>query len=115
MKRLLFVCARNRLRSPSAEAVFAGVDGIETSSAGTAPDAECVIDVEMVEWADAIFVMEARQKKFLQTRFAEALKDKTVVCLGVLDRYTYMQPELVDLLRQKMAPYLGRAASSTNL
>jgi predicted protein tyrosine phosphatase len=114
MKRLLFVCARNRLRSPTAEAVFAGVDGIETSSAGTAPDAECVIDLEMVEWADSIFVMEARQKKFLLNRFAEALKEKTVVCLRVPDHYTYMQPELIDLLRQKMAAYLGRAGSSTN-
>ena len=74
MKRLLFVCARNRLRSPTAEAVFAEVQGIETSSAGTAADAECVIDLGMVEWADSIFVMEARQKKFLQARFAEALK-----------------------------------------
>jgi predicted protein tyrosine phosphatase len=114
VKRLLFVCARNRLRSPTAEAVFAEIDGIETSSAGTAPDAEYVIDLGIVEWADAIFVMEARQKKFLQTRFANALKGKTVVCLGVPDRYTYMQPELVDLLRQKMAAYLGRAGSSKN-
>lgn len=108
MKRLLFVCAKNRLRSPTAEAVFAGVDGIETSSAGTAPDAECVIDLGMVEWADAIFVMESRHKKFLQTRFADALKGKSVICLGVPDRYTYMQPELVGLLRQKMAAYLSQ-------
>ena len=114
MKRLLFVCARNRLRSPTAEAVFAEVQGIETSSAGTAADAECVIDLGMVEWADSIFVMEARQKKFLQARFAEALKEKTVVCLGVPDRYTYMQPELVDLLRQRMAAYLGRLGNRTN-
>jgi len=108
MKRLLFVCAKNRLRSPTAEAVFSGFDGIETSSAGTAPDAECVIDLGMVEWADAIFVMEARHKKFLQTRFADGLKGKSVICLGVPDRYTYMQPELVDLLRQKMAAYLSQ-------
>jgi predicted protein tyrosine phosphatase len=109
LKRLLFVCARNRLRSPTAEAVFTGVYGIETSSAGTAPDAECVIDFGMVEWADAIFVMEARQKKLLQTRFGSALKEKTVICLGVPDRYTYMQPELVALLRNKMAAYLSQS------
>ena len=61
----------------------------------------------MVEWADAIFVMEAWQKKFLQTRFANALKEKTVICLGVPDSYTYMQPELVALLRSKMVTYLS--------
>jgi predicted protein tyrosine phosphatase len=109
LKRLLFVCARNRLRSPTAEAVFAGVDDIETSSAGTAPDAECVIDLGMVEWADAIFVMEVRQKKILKARFADALKEKTVICLGVPDCFTYMQPELIALLRNKMAAYLSQS------
>ena len=89
--------------------MFAELDGIETSSAGTAPDAECVIDLGMVEWANAIFVMEVRQKKFLQTRFADALKRKTVVCLGIPDRYTYMQPELVARLRNKMAAYLSQS------
>lgn len=109
MKRLLYVCARNRLRSPTAEAVFDEVDGIETSSAGTAPDAQCVIDLGMVEWADAIFVMEDRQKRLLQARFANSLQDKTVLCLGVPDRYTYMQPEWVTLLRNKMAAYLNQS------
>ena len=33
--RVLFICSRNRLRSPTAEAVFAGRDGIETDSRRT--------------------------------------------------------------------------------
>jgi len=108
LKRLLFVCARNRLRSPTAEAVFAAVEGIEVSSAGTAPDAECPVSVEIIEWADAVFVMESRQKKILQQRFGKALDGKTVVCLGIPDRYRYIQPELVSLLRAKMAAFLSR-------
>ena len=38
--RLLFVCGRNRLRSPTAERVFAAVPGVEAESAGVAPDAD---------------------------------------------------------------------------
>jgi predicted protein tyrosine phosphatase len=36
-----------------------------------------------------------------------ALVDKKIVCLDVADRYDYMQPELIELLRVKMAPYLS--------
>ncbi len=39
MTRVLFICSRNRLRSPTAEAVFAAWPGVETDSAGLAPDA----------------------------------------------------------------------------
>jgi len=39
-RRLLFVCSRNRLRSPTAEAICLGLDGIEAISAGTNNDAE---------------------------------------------------------------------------
>jgi predicted protein tyrosine phosphatase len=40
MKRALFICSRNRLRSPTAEQVFAAWPGVETDSAGLADDAE---------------------------------------------------------------------------
>ena len=33
--RILFVCSENRLRSPTAAAVFSDYDGIEAISAGT--------------------------------------------------------------------------------
>lgn len=102
----MFVCARNRLRSPTAEAIFASVDGIEVSSAGTAPDADCPISADLIDWADELFVMEARQRKLLLERFGAALADKRVVCLGVPDRYEYMQPELIEVLQEKMAPHL---------
>ncbi|WP_229702021.1 arsenate reductase/protein-tyrosine-phosphatase family protein [Bowmanella pacifica] len=40
MKKILFLCSRNRLRSPTAEAIFKGVEGWEVSSAGINNDAE---------------------------------------------------------------------------
>jgi predicted protein tyrosine phosphatase len=61
--RLLFVCSRNRLRSPTAENVFAGYDGLETRSAGTAKDAEYQVGADDLEWADLILVMEYCSKK----------------------------------------------------
>jgi len=106
LRRLLFVCARNRLRSPTAEAIFASLEGIEVSSAGTAPDAECPVSADLIEWADEIYVMERQQSKLLQQRFAEVLVGRRIACLDVPDRYTYMQPELIELLRSRMSEYL---------
>jgi predicted protein tyrosine phosphatase len=109
LRRILFVCARNRLRSPTAEAIFTGLDGIEVSSAGTAPDAECLVDQELIEWADDVFVMEQKQKKLLAGRFGVSLSGKRIVCLGIPDRYEFMQDELIALLRAKVLPLIGRS------
>jgi predicted protein tyrosine phosphatase len=106
VRKILFVCARNRLRSPTAEAIFAGVEGLEVSSAGTAVDAECPISADLLEWADEVFVMERRQRTQIQKKFADLLKMKRVVCLDIPDQYGYMQVELVELLRAKVSPFL---------
>lgn len=83
------------------------MDGIEVSSAGTAPDAECVVSGDLIEWADAIFVMERKEREFLERRFSAMLVGKRVVCLGVPDTFEYMQDELVALFRAKVLPLLS--------
>lgn len=103
---LLFLCARNRLRSPTAEEVFADYPGVETASAGLAPDAEERCSAELVEWADIIFVMEKAHRAKLQRRFRNSLKRARVVCLDIPDEYGFMQPELVELLKRKVGPHL---------
>jgi predicted protein tyrosine phosphatase len=40
VKRVLFVCSQNKLRSPTAEQVFSTWPGVEASSAGANHDAE---------------------------------------------------------------------------
>jgi predicted protein tyrosine phosphatase len=100
--RLLFVCSRNRLRSPTAERVFAAVPGVEAESAGVAPDAETPVTPELLAWADVVLVMEATHRAKLIRLFPAALRGKRVVCLGVPDDYEYMAPELVRLLRDRV-------------
>lgn len=106
MINLLFLCSRNRLRSPTAEQVFARHPSVETASAGLAPDAEEACSVELVEWADIIFVMEKAHRSKLQRRFGKHLKRARVVCLDIPDDYAFMQPELVALLERKVGRYL---------
>ena len=102
---LLFVCSRNRLRSPTAEVVFDSLPGVAALSAGTAPDAEEPVTAELVEWAEVVFVMEPHHRRQLASRFGPQLRGKRVVCLNIADDYEFMAPELVALLRERV----GRA------
>jgi predicted protein tyrosine phosphatase len=105
MKKILFVCSQNRLRSPTAEQVFASRPDMEVESAGTNHDADAPLTAELVEWADMIFVMEKTHRTKLQKRFRPALKQARIICLDIPDDYDFMQPELVRLLKVKMAGY----------
>ena len=106
MQRLLFVCSRNRKRSPTAERLFADRPHVETASAGLAPDADEVLTPDHIEEADLIFVMERVHQKRLNQHFGRWLKGKKIVCLNIPDDYEYMQPELVALLEARVSPHL---------
>lgn len=103
---MLFICSRNRLRSPTAEAIFADLPGLNVASAGTSPDAEEQVTAEWVEWADLLMVMERRHEKLLNARFGAAPRGKRLVNLRIADDFGYMDPALVALLRFRAAPYL---------
>ncbi len=106
MIRALFICSRNRLRSPTAGRVFAEWPNVQTDSAGLAPDAESALTLDQVQWADVIFVMEKSHRAKLNRRFKSRLAGKRVVCLDIRDDYAFMQPELVALLEKRVTPHL---------
>lgn len=106
MKNILFVCSQNKLRSPTAEQVFADWPGVETASAGTNNDAENPLTRELVEWADIIFVMERTHRAKLQARYRAAMKNGRLICLNIPDNHAFMDPALVELLKVKVARYL---------
>ncbi|MBE5315020.1 MAG: phosphotyrosine protein phosphatase [Xanthomonadales bacterium] len=103
---LLFVCTQNRLRSPTAEQVFADWPGVEAASAGLGKEAAVPISPELLEWADIVFVMEPVHRVRLAQRFKPHLKRARIVCLGIPDNFDFMQPELVELLKRKVSPFL---------
>ena len=105
--KLLFICSRNRLRSPTAEAIFADDRGIEAASAGTSVDADTPVSADLIEWADIVFAMERVHQRRLLERFGSLLKEKRVVVLGIPDEYKYMDPQLVETLRRKVSPHLA--------
>jgi len=109
MKRALFICTQNRLRSPTAEHVFASWPGVETDSAGLGADADVPLSTEQVAWANIIFVMEKTHRNRLSTKFRTHLNGKRVICLDIPDDYEYMQEELVRLLEIKAGKFLRQS------
>lgn len=110
MRRVLFLCGRNRLRSPTAEQVFSAGAGVEVASAGLDNDADVACTPELLEWADIVFVMERSHRSKLTRRFKRHLKNTRVICLDIPDDYGFMQPELVRLLHLRVGRHLrGRA------
>lgn len=102
--RVLFICSRNRLRSPTGEAVFNEVPGVEARSAGTARDADWQVTLDDVRWADLICCMEDKHANRLRADFRQAVQHKAIRVLGIPDDYKYMQPELVEIIRAKVMP-----------
>ncbi len=115
MKHVLFLCSRNRLRSPTAEQVFSGRSDIDVASAGLDHDAETSCTPELLEWADIVFVMEKNHRTRLSKRFKPYLKNTRVVCLDIPDDYAFMQPELVTLLRDQVGRHLPQMVGLARL
>ena len=113
MTHVLFLCDRNRWRSPTAEQVFAGRPEMECASAGVDRDAETPVSPELLEWADLIFVMERTHKRKLMNLLGDHLRGKKIVCLDIPDRYRFMDPSLVDLLVAKVGAFLPHIPGSS--
>ena len=107
IRKLLFVCSRNKLRSLTAEKLFHGVGSWQARSVGTQPGARIVVTEGHVGWADLIFCMEKAHVSQLRRKFPEAMQEKRVVCLHIPDEYEFMQPELIDELRAKVALHIA--------
>lgn len=106
MTRILFICAKNRLRSPTAEHLFSTYPGVEADSAGVNHDAEVRVSAEQIDWADVIAVMERRHATKLRELFSSRLTGKRVYCLAIPDQYGYMEDRLISLLEARAVRFL---------
>jgi predicted protein tyrosine phosphatase len=103
---ILFVCSRNQWRSPTAEQVWRRHPGLKVRSGGTSRNARHPVSIDDVLWADLICVMEEKHQSQLKANFRDALKGKCLHVLDIPDDYRYMDPELVELVRDGVAALL---------
>lgn len=104
--KLLFICSRNKWRSLTAEKVFEQYGMYEVRSAGTEDNARIKVTAGHIGWADLIFVMEKKHAGRLKEKFYQEIIGKQVIRLDIPDDYTYMDEELIELLKIRVSEYI---------
>ncbi|MFK8029390.1 MAG: low molecular weight protein tyrosine phosphatase family protein [Gammaproteobacteria bacterium] len=104
---LLFVCSENRLRSPTAEDVFQEYPNVEAIGAGTNADCATPVSGDLIEWADAILVMERSHRNKIAKKFRPLLKGKKLAVLDIPDDFERGDPVLVRLLKSRVPRYVN--------
>jgi predicted protein tyrosine phosphatase len=105
-RRVLFICRLNRHRSATAERIFCKRKDMDVRSAGTAEDALVRVNERMLDWADQIFVMDPLQVEALQRMFPAHPALSRVICLDIPDEFVFLQPQLVELLQDRVSEHL---------
>jgi len=108
--KVLFVCMMNRMRSRTAEDLYKNQPDLEVRSAGIDPEAEQVVTLEMLKWADVIFCFELGQMHTLK-KMAYG-KKLNIVCLGIPDKYFYGDRALIAILKQRLTRKLGEVVTT---
>ncbi|MEM9358553.1 MAG: protein tyrosine phosphatase [Pseudomonadota bacterium] len=103
---VLFVCSKNQWRSPTGERIWRRTPGVHVQSAGTSRSARRRLAVGDIRWADVILVMEQKHKSRIIADFRDEVRYKELYVLDIPDDYKYMDPELVELLREKSSPFI---------
>ena len=108
--RYLFVCSANKQRSKTAEDHFSELypdDEFESggtnhkicNALGTNP-----LEEAQLVWADIVFVMEHKHREIINKHTSGKHIQKIVV-LNIKDVYKYNQPELLEILEEKLSRY----------
>lgn len=104
---VLFVCSRNQWRSPTAEHVWKNHPGLLARSAGLSKAARRRLTVADLRWADLILVMEEKHKSRIRAEYRDEIRHKRMHVLDIPDDYTFMQPELIEVLQLKVEPLIS--------
>lgn len=102
VRKVLTVCSACCLRSPTAANVLHTEYGYNTRSAGIEEEYAIVpVTARLLMWADEVVVMESWQAQEIHGMLTQMGIQRYVVCLNIDDNYSYMQPELVELIKER--------------
>jgi predicted protein tyrosine phosphatase len=107
-ERILFVCTANVDRSRTAEDLYRADERYEVRSAGVASFATVRLTLDLLLWADRVFVMNEREdhhRTFIRVYFPSVVRP--VTDLDIEDRWPRGDPELKKLILRRLRPHLG--------
>lgn len=98
---VLVVCGRNKRRSRTAEYIFKNDMRFSVRSVGLSSKSERQLKAKDLDWSDLVLVMDNQQRK----RIVEQYRNMELPELEVLhidDVYEYLEPELIEILTEKV-------------
>jgi predicted protein tyrosine phosphatase len=98
---ILVVCGKNRKRSRTAEYIFKNDSRFNIRSVGLRDKSERKISEKDIIWADLILAMEDGYKNWIMGLYRH-MDLPQIEVLGINDEYEYLDPELIDLLEEKI-------------
>lgn len=97
---VLFVCGESWRRSSTAEKIFVTDRRITARAAGLGETISRRLNAEDLAWADLVLVMERKYVTRLRHAFKHIENLPPIDVLGIPDKYIFMNPTLVELLRE---------------
>jgi predicted protein tyrosine phosphatase len=97
--KVLFICGRNKRRSPTAERVFKHDKRMSVRAAGLGDASPRRMKESDLRWADLVLVMERKYVVRIRDAFRRVDPLPPIESLDITDEYLFMQPELVELLK----------------
>ncbi len=106
--KVLFICGRNKRRSPTAERVFRSDRRMLVRAAGLGETSPRRVQAADILWADLILPMERKNARRLKVMFNEIDPFPEVEILDIHDDYTFMDKNLVAELKEAVEAALER-------
>ena len=96
--KILFVCGKNKWRSPTAQNIYRNDPRIEVKSAGVSGKSPHPISNSDLLWADLVLIMESKYKSRILGLFRD-IRLPPIKSLDIPDEYEYMDEELIEIIK----------------
>lgn len=115
--KILFVCGRNKRRSPTAGRIFRKDPRMHVRAVGLGETSPRRVTQADVEWADLILPMERKNAVRLKVMFPGVDPFPDIEILDIHDDYTFMDKKLIGVLEETveaaLAAFLEARATPT--
>ena len=101
MNKLLVVCSQNKWRSPTAETIYRHDRRFAIRSAGLSKSSPHLLTPGDLAWADVLLYVEKEHLEKIKKIFPNTTLPRTIN-LDIPDDYQYMDPELIEILKEKI-------------
>lgn len=106
MINILVVCSHNKWRSPTAEKIYRHDPRIRIRSAGLGKLSPHFLSKKDLLWANLLLYMEYDHLERIKVLYSDISLPKAIN-LDIPDKYPYMNPELIGLIREKVEEILA--------